>query len=76
MTNDEKRQALEMWIGVRGVPTAFRETILDLDEALYSVSELALWPDRVDSVSPEQAFTCWQLIERLRAERLPDLLKM
>lgn len=75
MSTDEKRQALEAWIGVKGVPTAFAEA-KDLAEALHSASELRLWPDNVDSVSPEQAMTCWQLVERLRTERLPDYLRM
>jgi hypothetical protein len=75
MTRDEKRQALQMWIGSQGVATATRDTP-DLNEALYAISELGLWPDDVDSVSEAQAFTCWQLIERLRVERLPDNLKM
>lgn len=75
MTRDEKRQAMQMWIGSHGVATVTRETP-DLSEALYAVSELGLWPDNVDSVSECQALTCWQLIERLRTERLPDHLKM
>lgn len=75
MTRDEKRDALQMWIGSQGVATATRETP-DLNEALYALSHLELWPDGVDSVSEAQALTCWQLIERLRTERLPDNLKM
>lgn len=77
MNRDEKRQALQMWIGSMGVAKAsFEVDPADLREALYAISELGLWPDHVDSVSETQAFTCWQLIERLRKERLPNILKM
>ena len=77
MTREEKREAMQMWIGSFGVPRAAAEVNpADLNEALHSISELGLWPDGVDSVSETQAFTCWQLIERLRKERLPDVLKM
>lgn len=77
MTRDEKRQALQMWIGSTGVAQAASEVQLaDLDEALYAISELGLWPDGVDSVSRKQALLIWVLIERLRTQTLPDELKM
>ncbi len=48
----------------------------DLSEALYTMSELSLWPDDVDSVSEAQALACWRLVETLRHEQLPEELKM
>lgn len=47
-----------------------------LPEAVYTMSELHLWPDDVDSVSAKQAITCWKLIEKLRTSEFPDSLRM
>lgn len=76
MTKDEKRQALEMFIGSTNVAAVYEEVMGDLEEALHSASELRLWPDAVDSVSTEQAFICWKLIEQLKERKFPDYLKM
>jgi hypothetical protein len=59
-----------------GTDPPILNNIADLSEALYSISELGMWPDAVDSVSPEQAILCWRLIERLSSDRLPDELRM
>lgn len=76
MTRQEKHIAMQKWIASFGAECAPEVQPGDLSEALYAISELGLWPDNVDSVSRLQALTCWQLVERLRKERLPDALKM
>lgn len=48
----------------------------DLSEALYSISELGLWPDGDDSMSIEQASFVWQIVETLREKRLPNECRM
>jgi hypothetical protein len=72
-TAEEKASQFRLFTA--GVPTP-RWAGNELAEALYSASELRLWPDAVDSVSEEQALMCWRLIERLRVARLPDELRM
>jgi hypothetical protein len=47
-----------------------------IGEALYSMSELDLWPDYVDGVSLEQALKCWQVVEACRRTGFPDSLRM
>lgn len=52
------------------------ELIGNLNEALYSLSELDLFEDDIDSVSEEQAFLMWRVIEKLRQQPFPDDLRM
>lgn len=73
MANDEKREDMREFVG-SDHPVLNHAP--DLNEALYTMSELGLWPDSVDSVSEAQAVLCWRLIERLTSDRLPDNLKM
>jgi len=47
-----------------------------LDEALYSMSELGLWLDDVDSMSVEQALRVWKVVEKLRSTEFPPDLRM
>lgn len=56
-------------------PPMLTETT-DLSEALYTISELRLWPDQVDTVSCEQALLCWKIIEKLRTAEFPDSLRI
>ena len=49
---------------------------MDIEEALYTMSELNMWPDGVDSVSPEQALLCWKLVEYLTMNRFPEKYRM
>lgn len=72
-TRDEKASKLRLFLA--GNPTP-RWSGNELAEALYSISELSMWPDSIDSVSEEQALMCWQLVERLRTQKLPDELRM
>lgn len=48
----------------------------DISEALYTMSELGMWPDSIDSVSVAQAMLCWKVVEKMRREAFPDALKM
>lgn len=48
----------------------------DLSEALYTFSELNIFPDAVDSVSIEQAIMIWQLVEQVRKNGFPEELRM
>lgn len=47
----------------------------DLGEALYTMSELGMWPDG-ESVGEEQAVLCWALIEKLRRFKYPEKFVM
>ena len=51
------------------------ELVGTLGEALYTMSELSLWPDGV-SVSEEQVIMCWKVVEKMRREQFPDGLVM
>ena len=48
----------------------------NLSEAVYTMSEMGLWEDSVDSVCEEQALLCWAIVEKLRVEKFPDELRM
>lgn len=48
----------------------------NLGSALYSMSELGLWPDEVDSVSVEQACLIWKLVQQVAANGFPKELRM
>lgn len=47
-----------------------------LDQAVYTVSELNLWPDYVHSVSTEQAIMCWKIVEKMRIAEFPKDLTL
>lgn len=71
MTNDEMRVALMEFIGAE-------EPVLypGLGATLYSLENLGLWIDNIDSVSEEQCLFCWRIVEALRKRELPDELVM
>ena len=48
----------------------------DLANALYSVGELGLWPDHVDSMSEAQALRAWACVELARKGKWDDALNM
>lgn len=52
------------------------ELIGNLDDALYTMSEMGFWPDEIDSISKDQAILCWKIIERLRQQTFPKNLRM
>lgn len=72
MTHDEHREKLIEWAYGGERPAAHAS----LSSALYSLSELGVWPDSVDSVSTDQALLCWRVVEKLRHEKFPQSLKM
>jgi hypothetical protein len=49
-----------------------------LSEALYSMSEMGLWPDEVDSVSHDQAIRIYKLVTAIMKNnnKFPDDLRM
>ena len=49
----------------------------ELTEAIHGMSEMAIWPDFVSTVSEEQVILCWRLVERLRETKVfPADLKL
>ncbi len=71
MNTDEHRERLKEFLFTR---EPYQSP--DLNEALYAISELGLWPDSVSSVSVEQAVMCWQIVQKLMVADFPDELKM
>jgi hypothetical protein len=48
-----------------------------LPQALYTASELHLWPDNVTSVGTDQAMMIWKIVNDLMGtKKFPDNLKM
>ena len=70
---DDKRKKLNQFID-RGPEVSGDQSALDA--ALYSMSELGLWPDAVDSVSTQQACLIWRLIQQIALEGFPKELRM
>jgi hypothetical protein len=68
--SDDKRRALQQFLGELPSPPP------PLEEALYALSELGLWPDAVDSVSARQAMMCWALVERVMRSGFPKELRL
>lgn len=54
-------------------PTLMRN---DLHQAAFTMSELGLWSDYVDSVSAQQIIQCWKIVEKLRTTKFPRTLWM
>lgn len=73
MTRDEKRTAMLEFLDL-SPPILNNQN--DLSEALFTMDELGIWPDSVDSVSREQCIFCWTLVSRLLSDKLPEELKM
>lgn len=48
----------------------------ELTDALYAVGETGLFPDKVDSVSVDQAIFCWKIVEKLTKRNFPNELRM
>ena len=71
MEFDEKRKLLREFVDF-----TTPELKGNLASALYSMNELRLWPDYIDSVSEEQAILCWAIIEKLRIQEFPAELQM
>ena len=43
-----------------------------LSKALYTLTELGLMPDYVDSVSEQQALFLWKVVETLKEKEFPE----
>lgn len=64
--SEEKRGRMEKWIGEAPAAPVIHPKVLS--SALYTTSELYIWPDQVDSMSPEQAIMAWRIVERLKKD--------
>jgi hypothetical protein len=74
MSRDEHRAEVERWLGRPSAePVSVRHSLRD---AVYTMSELHLWPDSVDSLSVDQVMMCWHLVEVVRKRSFPDELRM
>ena len=69
-TETHKKQVISFFDGVNP------PIIPDLNKAIYTLSELRLWPDDVDAISKDQVLMCWKVVEILKAKRFPENLKM
>lgn len=70
---DHKKQMMEFVNG--GSPPPEIPTKM-LDNALYTMNELGLWPDDV-TVSEEQAIMVWRVVHRIAVTgSFPDELRM
>ena len=58
---DHKKQMMEFVNGGSGLPEIPSKA---LDDALYTMNELGLWPDDV-TVSEEQALMVWRVVQRI-----------
>ena len=72
MTREEHRKLVVEWLAQPEPQVNDSQ----LREALYTVGELELWPDYVDSVSAEQCICCWQIIQTLLQADFPADLRM
>lgn len=74
MTRDEHKKSVQDYIDKVQVPNINE---FSLGELLYTMSELRLFPDGVDSVSIEQALLCWQIVQQnIHNTPFPDELRM
>jgi hypothetical protein len=69
---EELRQALE------SVPLPIDLEGSELNHAAYTVSELRISPDHIDSVSPEQVALCYRVVKylELNGGKWPDKFRM
>ena len=74
MDREEHQQKVADYFNTLEIPIDIN--FRNLNEALYSVSELYIWPDDVDSVSDNQALLCWCIIEKIRKDGFPEELRM
>ena len=70
------RKQVSDFLKIDEIPQDIRANVGNITQALYTCSELGLWPDHVNSVSVEQALACWAIVERMRAVRFPDELRI
>lgn len=47
----------------------------NLDNALYTISELGMWYDEVDSISPEQAMMIYKVVDKVLKDGFPEELR-
>jgi len=75
MDTKEHREKINGFITDMGIALSDEER-KDLNELLYAMNELGLWPDNVDSVSMDQALDSWRAVESIRGRKFPNELKM
>jgi len=81
MSDSDDMNPLENQVGdflatVKRLPPS-GEALNGLGELLYTMNELGMWPDCVDSVGVDQAIQCWKVVEAvIRRGGVPENLKM
>lgn len=65
MEHDEHRQQVQTFFEFD-----HPKLVGNLNEAIYTMNELGLWPDDVE-VSEEQVLKCWEVVETMRRKRFP-----
>jgi len=77
---DEHVVAVNEYFGLKDNEKLEIETVLDLtalNEALYTMDELGLWWSEYDiSISAEQAYICWKIINKIKKDGFPEELCM
>jgi hypothetical protein len=73
MTRTHKKQIVTEWMNELSSPGVNKQ---ELAEAIYSVGELDLWPDRVAYMSAAQCVACWGIIEKIMKSGFPEELRM
>lgn len=74
MNSEEKSKRMMDFIGDHLPPLG---PTPGLSAALYTMSELGLWPDDVDSVSEKQALTIYRVVLAVAlADGFPEELRM
>ena len=74
--NEAKKKAIREFFEL-DVRTEFGDRLINnLNEAAYTMSEMNMWPDDIDSISVGQIIACWKVIEKLRKTNFPVKLKM
>ena len=48
----------------------------NIDNALYTISELGLWWDEIDSMSPEQALMTYNIVKKVLKDGFPEHLRI
>ena len=48
----------------------------NIDNAVYTISELGLWWDEIDSISPNQAFMVYNIVKKVLKDGFPEHLRI
>ena len=48
----------------------------NINNAVYTISELGLWWDEIDSMSPEQAMMVYKIVDKIIKDGFPEKLRI